>query len=116
MPYDTLAIANAFIGLAAEAGERLTPTKSQKLVYYAHGWNLASYGKPLLGEVIQAWSFGPVVRSVCNRLRRHGGREIDSKGDAMLAKRPDLIDLKPKLPEPIAASATRPLVPASGRA
>ncbi|MBL8777063.1 MAG: DUF4065 domain-containing protein [Acidimicrobiales bacterium] len=37
--------------------------KLQKLLYYAQGWHLAWYGRPLFAERIEAWEMGPVVRS-----------------------------------------------------
>jgi uncharacterized phage-associated protein len=79
MTIDALAVANEFIGLAMKRGDKLTPMKIQKLVYYAHGWWLALTGLPLLGEVIQAWSYGPVVRSVYNAFRFCGAATIIEK-------------------------------------
>ncbi|PPI08211.1 Panacea domain-containing protein [Rathayibacter sp. AY1B8] len=38
--------------------------KLQKLVYFAQAWNLAWTARPLFDEDFQAWSNGPVVRSV----------------------------------------------------
>jgi uncharacterized phage-associated protein len=32
-----------------------------KLVYIAHGWNLALRGEPLISDEIQAWKYGPVM-------------------------------------------------------
>ncbi len=93
MPYDGLTIARHFIDLAEQSGEKLTPLKVQKLVYFAHGWHLALTGKPLLNEVIQAWSFGPVVRSVYNAFRGLAGGEIDAEALRGLRRVPLLRDL-----------------------
>lgn len=41
-----------------------------KLVYVAHGYMLGRHGVPLLEEEVQAWQFGPVVRSVYNAVRK----------------------------------------------
>lgn len=79
MTIDALAVANEFIDLATKRGDKLTSMKLQKLVYYAHGWWLALTGMPLLGEVIQAWSYGPVVRSVYNAFRIWGADVIETK-------------------------------------
>jgi uncharacterized phage-associated protein len=79
MPYDALAVGNCFLDLAEEARERLSPMKLQKLVYYAHGWHLALTDRPLLDEQIQAWSFGPVVRSLYNEFREAGAGEITTR-------------------------------------
>src|SRR5947209_3400405 len=76
MPYDAKAIANYFLDLAEAEAKSLTPMKLQKLVYYAHGWHLALTGRPLLDEEIQAWSFGPVIRSLYNEFREFGAEPI----------------------------------------
>jgi uncharacterized phage-associated protein len=83
MPYDAKAIANYFLDLAEAKGERLTPMKLQKLVYYAHGWHLAITGKALLDEVIQAWSFGPVVETLYQAFRDFGADPITEKAKDM---------------------------------
>lgn len=36
----------------------------QKLIYYAQGWSLAWEGRPLFRDRIEAWTYGPVVRSL----------------------------------------------------
>jgi uncharacterized phage-associated protein len=76
MSYDSLAIANYFIKLARTHGEALTPMKVQKLVYFAHGWNLAIHDEPLLNERIQAWKYGPVVPELYRELKDYGSTPI----------------------------------------
>ena len=51
--------------------------KLQKLVYYAYGWYYAYYKKPLFDEKIEAWKFGPVIRSVYDKFKRFGNYEIN---------------------------------------
>lgn len=46
----------------------------QKLVYIAHGWNLAINGKPLVNETPQAWDNGPVFRSIWDHIKENGYR------------------------------------------
>ena len=60
--HSSLAIANEFIRRSLAAPEiELTQMKLQKLVYFAHGWNLvASDGDPLVEDEVQAWDYGPV--------------------------------------------------------
>lgn len=79
MPYSARAIANYFIDLAEASGKTLTPMKVQKLVYYAHGWHLAITGRPLINEQIEAWKFGPVIRSLYGDLAQYGDSPIRSK-------------------------------------
>jgi len=79
MPYDAKAIANYLLDMAEAAGQALTPMKLQKLVYFAHGWHLGLTGEPLLDEQVQAWSFGPVVRSLYDAFREFGADPIPRK-------------------------------------
>ena len=55
-----------------EAGDSLTHLKLQKLIYYAQAWALVFFDEPLFGESIEAWTHGPVVRSVFDRFRDFG--------------------------------------------
>ena len=57
--YSVRAIANYFIGKAAEEGIRIQHIQVQKLCYFAHGWRLAlSDGKPLIREPVELWKYG----------------------------------------------------------
>jgi len=78
-PYDAEAIANFFLELAEADNAPLTPMKLQKLVYYAHGWHLGLTGKPLLNEAIQAWNFGPVIKSLYKEFAAFGSEPITRK-------------------------------------
>jgi uncharacterized phage-associated protein len=78
-PYKALAVANYFLDLAASKGSVLDPMKLQKLIYYAHGWNLAIHKKPLIDEPIQAWRYGPVIPSVYQQFKQYGAGPITSK-------------------------------------
>ncbi len=69
MAFAARQVANWFIERAAQEGEYLTQLKLQKLVYMAHGWNLALLGKPLISENIEAWKWGPVIRYAIPRFR-----------------------------------------------
>ena len=73
-------IANEFIRRAAADGKALTQMQLQKLVYIAHGWNLAINSQPLTYDSPQAWEYGPVYKELWRALRAYGrsgiGREI----------------------------------------
>jgi uncharacterized phage-associated protein len=62
--------------LAKDTDTPITPLKLQKLLYFAHGWYLAFEGKPLLNESIEAWRFGPVVRSIYKDLQEFRDQSI----------------------------------------
>lgn len=66
------AIANEFIRLARADGRALTQMQLQKLVYIAHGWNLAINGQPLTDDDPQAWDYGPVYQELRDALRNYG--------------------------------------------
>jgi uncharacterized phage-associated protein len=73
-------IADYFVWLAANECENdpdfLTPLKLQKLLYFAQGWALAEWGRPLFAEPIEAWRDGPVVPSIYQRYKSLGRRPI----------------------------------------
>jgi uncharacterized phage-associated protein len=73
--YPAPAIANAFLERHAGAG-KLTQMQLQKLSYFAHGWNLAVNGEPLVAGGFQAWDYGPVSPSLYDHTRYFGSNPI----------------------------------------
>ena len=71
------AVANYFIDKALEENRELTPMKLIKLVCLAHAWYLGSIDQPLISEGVQAWKYGPVIKSLYQSLKRYGGRQLD---------------------------------------
>jgi uncharacterized phage-associated protein len=59
-----------------EAGDLVSNLKVQKLVYYAQGFHLAVYDRPLFDDQIEAWTHGPVVPSVYHHYKHHGAGSI----------------------------------------
>lgn len=47
--------------------DSLTHMQVQKLLYYVQGWALAARGEPMFSDRIEAWSHGPVVKSLYPR-------------------------------------------------
>ena len=74
----TEAVANWFILKAKENGESITAMKLQKLIYYAHGWCLALYERPLVKDKVQAWTYGPVFPHIYHLAKAYGSEPIDS--------------------------------------
>ena len=68
--YPPLAIANYFI--AHSSDPLLDLMKIQKMIYMAHGIALALYEERLINEAIEAWRYGPVIRSVYAAFRNYG--------------------------------------------
>ena len=72
--YDALKIVDY---LLYKRSGRLTPMQVIKLVYFAHGWTLKiTNGKPLIDEPVEAWRWGPVIRSVYDAHKHHGNSFI----------------------------------------
>ena len=67
--HDPRAIANEFL---TRNGGPMQQKKLQKLVYIAHGWNLAISKAPLTAGTVEAWDGGPVYRAIWNHLRDRG--------------------------------------------
>ena len=74
-------VANYFITRANEEDRPITQLKLIKLVYIAHGWNLALLGEPLFDEPVQAWRYGPVIPSVYHEFKHFGRRPIDQMAE-----------------------------------
>lgn len=85
IPYDPKAIANYFL----EKGNGISQMKLHKLIYYAHGWNLAIRKEPLIDEAVEAWDYGPVVRSVYYEFRDKGSAPIDRRATEVRVVRGD---------------------------
>lgn len=79
-PASAAAIANEFLELAESDTDttQISPMKLQKLIYYAHAWHLAIKDKPLIEENIEAWSWGPVVRSIYLDFKKFGRHPIEN--------------------------------------
>jgi len=87
--YSAQDIAKYFLSLVDEtAGDVLTNLKLQKLLYYAQGFHLAVYGRPLFHETIEAWEYGPVVPAVYHALKKNGSDPIRKIGDNRLPHLP----------------------------
>ena len=81
MKYDPKVIAEWFIHRASAEGDPVTQMKLQKLVYMAHGWNLGLFDSPLIDDVVEAWKWGPVIRSLYGDYVRFGASAIDAEPD-----------------------------------
>jgi len=70
-------VAHYFVSLVdEEAGDSISNLKLQKLLYYAQGFHLAIYEKPLFPERIKAWMHGPVVPQVWHEYKDFGSNSI----------------------------------------
>lgn len=88
-------VANFFLKKAQDESRPIMQLKLIKLVYIAHGWNLALAGEPLYDEPVQAWKHGPVIASVYHEFKHFGRRPIDQLAehrnlDTMAADYPEI--------------------------
>lgn len=74
--YQPTIIANNFLERAAREGGQLTPMQLIKLVYIAHAFHLGSGRGPLINEPVEAWKYGPVVKSLYYQVRGYGGDPV----------------------------------------
>lgn len=69
-------VANFFIESATSQDDKITNLKLNKLLYFAQALSLVKRGKPLFEEPIEAWSFGPVVKSIYHEFKIYGNKTI----------------------------------------
>lgn len=77
MAHTALAVAKRIL----ERKPGLTPMQLIKLVYICHGWRLGVRGEPLFNEPVEAWAYGPVIRSVYDAVRTYGSGPIPALAD-----------------------------------
>jgi len=82
----TLAVANYLIGKAQSEGRPITPMQLIKLIYIAHGWTLGLYNQPLIGEQVEAWTYGPVIPSAYHDFKHYGRDPITQQKAVMSAQ------------------------------
>ncbi|WPU91274.1 DUF4065 domain-containing protein [Mucilaginibacter sabulilitoris] len=72
MQYQANNIADFFLSqVDTNLGDTISPIKLQKLVYYAQAWNYTIFDRPLFDERVEAWTHGPVVRSIYERFKEY---------------------------------------------
>jgi uncharacterized phage-associated protein len=85
--YDAREIANFFLDHAATNAESLTNLSLLKIIYYAHGWHLNLYGRPLVKNTFEAWPRGPVIRVVYDCFKNNGGKPIRNRAEKFDAEK-----------------------------
>lgn len=79
MAYSPLVVANTILQRAfKEARDDMSPMKLQKLVFFLHGWLLATHGRPSTNEEFQVWQYGPVLPSLYQATKSSGSQNITS--------------------------------------
>lgn len=65
--YRAIDTAYYLLKVAGDKQLEITNLKLQKLIYIANGYMLAIHDAPLINEAPQAWKYGPVIHSICQR-------------------------------------------------
>ena len=81
--FEAREIANKFLQLAKTNETSLTSMQLLKLVYLAHGWSLAMFDLPIVGNNPQAWQYGPVYPSIYKSVKKSGSSPVTE----MIAKK-----------------------------
>ena len=77
MPYNTAHVMNAILARAFKEGRAdMSPMKAQKLLFYTHGWHLATTGEPAIDKNFEVWPYGPVVGHIYQSLKSFGSGKI----------------------------------------
>lgn len=79
MAFDARAVANFFLDHSEEVNSPVTHLGLQKILYFAHGWHLAKYGGPLIGQRFEAWRYGPVIRVIFDQLKIYKDQPISDR-------------------------------------
>ena len=69
-------VSDLFLCWASIDGDLITNLKLQKLLYYAQAWHLAHFGSPLFSDDIEAWQYGPVIKSIYQKYSKFGNQPI----------------------------------------
>ena len=82
---DCFKTAEYFLRLqTGDAGDAISNMKLQKLLYYAQGFALAIFGKPLFNDDFEKWAYGPVLPVVYNKYKAFGSEAIPRPEGASL--------------------------------
>lgn len=78
MSITALQLGSELVRRAAKRNFKLTNLSLQKLAYFAHGWHLALFDKPLLEEndAFEAWRYGPVLPELYHALKAFSNNNI----------------------------------------
>ncbi len=82
-PYDAREVSNYVLKLAISSQVELTQMSLLKIIFYAHGWYLASKGAPLFRQPVEAWEYGPVVKVVRDAFKEFKKRPINKYAERL---------------------------------
>jgi uncharacterized phage-associated protein len=71
-------VANLILSELDACEQEITNLKLNKVLFFVQGWGLVRVGRPLIRNHFEAWTFGPVVRSVYEAFKQFVDRPITS--------------------------------------
>ena len=83
----SLEIANRILDIAKSKKINLTMMQLQKLVYFAHGWHLAFFEKPLVSDSPEVWRYGPVFFAIYEEFKASRAKPIGEYRAAVKARK-----------------------------
>jgi uncharacterized phage-associated protein len=82
MAYDAREIANFLLDHADSVNQDVTVMSLLKIIYFCHGWHLASTGQPLIKNRIEAWKYGPVIPILYEQFKMFRDKKISKRATA----------------------------------
>jgi uncharacterized phage-associated protein len=105
IPTCAVAVANAFLDLQGSDKSQfpaIDHIKLQTLIYYAQAWWLADRDSKLFSNDIQAWPWGPVIRTICSQFSHYGRCPImGTRATELVRTGIYLLDFKIRAPDPV---------------
>jgi uncharacterized phage-associated protein len=78
-PYPARYAVNSLLERSFKEGRPdMSPMKAQKMLFFTHGWHLATTGLPAIDKPFEVWQYGPVVGQVYHDLKAFGSGSINS--------------------------------------
>lgn len=78
MAAKSLAVAQYILNRQHSKNDTMTAMQLLKIAYIAHGMTLGVLGRALLDENVEAWPYGPVVRSIYQAVAGRGSLPVDT--------------------------------------
>jgi len=95
-PYDARAVANLLLDLADERRVSLTQMSVLKIIYFAHGWYLATKDRPLCSQPFEAWEHGPVVKVVRDAFKDSKKAYINKRATRLILNTGEFVEVVPE--------------------
>lgn len=70
-PYSPFAVCREILHYYRDRSIEMSPLKLMKLAYIAHGFHLAITDEPLFKDKVEAWPYGPAIRSIYNAISHY---------------------------------------------